>query len=339
VLSSLIKSPWQKYAAPVNAMSVGDALKQAGLDWDVSQSSVFFEDERGERHPLPGRIVNWRRNANDKAEVLGVVSPTYSIVQNSEAFGLLNTALYGANANFTAGGVAGGRSFLQAHIPDGAIEIDRNGDKDVINRYILVSTSHDGTSALKIAETPIRVRCLNTLLMAEHSKDSISIRHTGDTAKEVALVRETMEMGYRRIGELKDVLQIMAHTPITEEMFINYITAVYPLVIDRAVDDKKRNVGKVAFEQMAQAFLQGMGNRGESFYDAYNAVTEYVDHRRGVSPDRWVEYTAFGHGATMKRTALQLATDAVGIGSYASMGTFLKDEADTAIETLIRSRN
>jgi phage/plasmid-like protein (TIGR03299 family) len=339
MLSSLIKSPWQKYAAPVTAMTTAAALTAAKLDWRVNQSAAMFIDDQDTEHTLPGRFVNWRRTEDGKAEVMGVVSSDYVVIQNEEAFGVLDAALAGSNAQFTAGGIAGNRVFLQAFLPNQAISVIRGSESDAINRYILVSTSHDGGSALKIVETPIRVRCYNTLLMAENSDDTISVRHTGDARKQVDEIRMIMDLGYRRLKDVEAILQSAANTPINEETFINFITAVYPLVSDRDDQTKKRNVGRSAFEQMAQAFLQGMGNRGETLYDAYNAVTEYVDHRRGVDPGRWVEYTAFGAGAQMKRNALSLVTNAMGSSSPAAMEALIETEAGIALKSLERSRN
>lgn len=110
--------------------------------------------------------------------VLGVVSDRYQVVQNAEAFAFTD-ALIGGEGQVhyeTAGSLMGGRKiWLLAKLPDTEIV----GDKT--EPYLCFSNTHDGSGAIRVCMTPIRVVCNNTLNIALNgAKRAWSVRHTGD---------------------------------------------------------------------------------------------------------------------------------------------------------------
>ena len=105
--------------------------------------------------PVPSKKAVVRTDTND---VLGVVGNSYVPVQNRQAFGFLDAiAAEGGIRYHTAGALRRGeRIWLLGKLP-GQIRV--KGSDDLTEKYLLlVATRHDGTSALRVFFTPIRVR-------------------------------------------------------------------------------------------------------------------------------------------------------------------------------------
>jgi hypothetical protein len=61
--------------------------------------------------------------------------------------------------------------------------------------------------------------------------------------------------------------------------------------------------------QLNNLFYNGKGNVGRTYYDAFNAVTEYATHfSRKDSAGRF-NYANFGKGADINRRALAVLTE------------------------------
>ena len=177
------EKPWHGLGTRVEgAPSSGDALRFAGLDWRVVQEPI--RTESGEA--IPG----WKANVRDSdRRVLGVVTDRYRIIQNSEAFAFTD-ALLGSGVRYeTAGSLQGGRKvWLLARLPR---EYIISGER--ISPYLVFSNTHDGSGAVRVALTPIRVVCNNTLNLALASAArSWSMVHTGDIRGKVREAEDTL---------------------------------------------------------------------------------------------------------------------------------------------------
>jgi len=116
---------------------------------------------------------------------------------------------------------------------------------DPIEKYILISNSHDGTLAIRVGYTPIRVVCANTLSMALGTrggtstgfggregagagmKNLIRIFHRGDPAKNVMAVAETMDVVNRQFTATVEVFKDLAAAPISHEDLEKYVKVVF----------------------------------------------------------------------------------------------------------------
>lgn len=140
-------APWHGLGVRVeSALSSQEALKASGLDWNVIQRPIMTSAYE----PVPGYKANIRDTDN---KVLGVVSDRYRVVQNAEAFAFTD-ALLGEGVKYeTAGSLQEGRRiWLLAKLPDRYII-----EGEQIEPYLVFSSSHDGSGAIKAAMTPVRV--------------------------------------------------------------------------------------------------------------------------------------------------------------------------------------
>lgn len=168
---SVREKPWHGLGTIVmEAPTSADALRLAELDWEVVQEPVYT----GNQEPIKGYKANVR--SSDR-KVLGVVSDRYKVVQNVDAFSFTDELLGKGVRYETAGSLQEGRKvWLLARLPK---EYVIAGER--ISSYLVFSNTHDGSGSVKVAVTPVRVVCNNTLNLALNTaKRSFSMIHAGN---------------------------------------------------------------------------------------------------------------------------------------------------------------
>jgi len=181
------QTPWHRLGTELNEpATAAEAINAAGLDYEVELHPL--QTQRWINVPQRKAVVR-----TDTDDVLGVVGNSYQPIQNHQCFGFLDTVVAdGCLRYHTAGALGRGeRIWMLAKLP-GAIRI-KDSD-DVTEKFLLLHNSHDGTSALRVFFTPIRVVCANTLAMAERHghRQGISIAHKGDLQSKIAEAQEIL---------------------------------------------------------------------------------------------------------------------------------------------------
>lgn len=182
---SVREKPWHGLGTIImEAPTSADALRLAGLDWEVVQEPIFTDFKES--------IEGYKANVRDSdRKVLGVVSDRYKVVQNSDAFSFTDELLGKGVRYETAGSLQGGKKiWLLARLPQ---EYIIAGER--ISPYLVFSNTHDGSGSVKAAITPVRVVCNNTLNLAlSTAKRSFSIIHTGDIQDKIQEAKDTLFM-------------------------------------------------------------------------------------------------------------------------------------------------
>jgi phage/plasmid-like protein (TIGR03299 family) len=190
------EEPWHGLGTKVpegKRLSITEAITAAGLNWEVGLRHIFAGDVDGcIRVGIQDRYATYRETDN---AVLGIVGAGYRPLQNEEAFYWFQPFLDAKAATIeTAGSLSGGKIiWILARVEIGQKAI--KGD-DIVRNYILLSNSHDGSLAVRVGFTPIRVVCNNTLCMAHESEASklIRVRHTSRILENLDSVREIMDL-------------------------------------------------------------------------------------------------------------------------------------------------
>ena len=212
-MMSVREMPWHGMGAVLEDYPKGidDALEKSGLSWEVEQRPLFVPVGAVAALPyidqpfssVEGTVANVR---NDNNQVLGLVSESYEIVQNHEAFKFLD-AILGTDLLFeTAGSLHGGRKvWVLARRPD---FVSVAGDQ--VATYVFVASSHDGSMSVTSAVTPVRIVCANTLgaaLYGTAANRTFRMRHTSgigdrwEEAREVIGVTVDYESQFVALGE------------------------------------------------------------------------------------------------------------------------------------------
>lgn len=259
--------PWHGLGEIVEGtLNSQEAIRKAGLDWNVNAEPIFTE----EGYEIP----NYKANIRDRdKKVLGIVTNKYKIVQNSEAFDFTDS-LIGENCQYeTAGSLNGGkRVFLLAKMPTEKIL------GEDVDPYLCFTNTHDGTGAIKVCMTPIRVVCQNTLNMAlSGAKRSWSTKHMGDLKTKLKEAENTLFMANAYMEELSITAEKLANTKVTDDEVRNLLDKLYPLKEDDS-DRKKRNVEEAKNQFMTCMFAPDIAKYRGTAYNVINAASDFATH-------------------------------------------------------------
>lgn len=243
-----------------------DAIELAGLNWRVESNPVYD----GNGNEIKGFKANTR---SSDGSVLGIVTNKYKIVQNVDAFDFTDNLIGEEMRYETAGSLKNGKTiWLLGKMPERFI----CGDK--FEPYICFTNSHDGTGAVKIAMTPIRVVCNNTLNMAlTGAKRSWSTKHMGNMEAKLSEARHTLELAHEYLDALSVEAEKMANETMNEESVIETLNKMFPVDEDTS-DRQKRNIQNTKDGIMICMLRPDIAQFLNTKWGFINAVSDYVGH-------------------------------------------------------------
>jgi len=281
-----------------------EAIKYAGLDYKVIKAPLYTKgtgisiDNGGEIKEGGNIIVpdQYATIRTDNNAVFGVVGKDYQIVQNADAFAFFDAIVGGGDGILyeTAGALGKGeRIFITAKLPD-YIRVG-NGD-DVTEKYIFLTTSHDGTGSITAAFTPIRIVCQNTLNAAiGNMSNVIRIRHTSGAKQRLEDAHKVMGLANQLSTQLESIFNQWTKVRITDSEVKKLIQlALCPNketldAIKKGAEDELstvfKNTVEDAFAYAMIADTQQMDTTRGTLFGAYNAVTGYYQNVRSYKDD------------------------------------------------------
>ena len=281
------EKPWHGLGRPVeSAPNSKEAIKLAGLDWSVNMMPIY--DSFG--NVIPGYKVN-TRSSDGKA--LGVVTDKYRVVQNEDAFAFTDELIGGDVHYVTAGSLSSGkRVWMLAQLPD------RWMAEEKMENYLVFTNAHDGTGAIRVACTSIRVVCNNTLNLAlRRASRHWSCAHKGDIEYKLEEARDTlmnaqlyMEALEEEFGELKlkKVTEKQVNDMTDRLLQIEFNTLYNKAIKNANVVDLKGNLTYKKFEEklnrkrndILTIYHDKPDLRGteHSAFRFVNAVSDYATH-------------------------------------------------------------
>lgn len=235
---SLKEKAWHGLGQVVEEAQTSDeVIHLAGLNYDVEKVPVFADFrklpklETNEHHAKKGEVVpNYFATVRtDTRQVLGLVGNRYEVVQNSQAFKFIDDIVGSKQAVFeTAGALGNGEKiFVTAKLPS---YIRIQSTDDIIEKYLIFTSSHDGSGPVIAGLTPIRVVCNNTLNMAlKRLSNKLVLRHTRNVNDRLELGRTLMGMYKVYSEEFQESMNALAKVAITEEIID---TSIKSLILD-----------------------------------------------------------------------------------------------------------
>lgn len=270
---------------PTSAQAIGFA----GLDYTVAKAPLFAKGA----DPLVSFAVpdQYATMRTDNNAVFGVVGKDYQIVQNADAFAFFDAIVGGGDGIMyeTAGALGSGeRIFITAKLP-GYIRVG-NGD-DVTEKYIFLTTSHDGSGSITAAFTPVRIVCQNTLNAALRSASNVvRIRHTAGAKERLEQAHKVMGLADTMSAQLEGIFNEWAEVKIQDndvKKLIQFALCpnkeTFDLLKKGAADELSsvyKNACKAAFEYAMADNTQLMPTTKGTLFGAYNAVTGYYQNVR-----------------------------------------------------------
>lgn len=261
------EKPWHGLGTEVSeAPTSADALRLAGLDWEVQQKNIQVCGG--------SKIENYKANVRSTdGSVLGVVSDSYKIVQNADAFSFTDELIGGDVRYETAGSLRGGKKiWLLAKMPERKIA------GDAVEPYLCFSNTHDGTGAIRVCMTPIRVVCNNTLNLALNTaKRQWSARHTGNIEQKMQEARMCLQLADAYMDGLGDYADKLANKTINDEELDKILNEMFP--VEENDSERKKTMAKKAKDEFMVCYWRpDIAQFLNTAWGVVNAMSDMVSH-------------------------------------------------------------
>lgn len=284
------------------AMTSEQAITLGGLDYRVEKKNLYTFSDDGRHIEVPNFYVTVRTDTN---QALGVVKKRYSIVQNRDAFAFFDSIIEKGEAIFeTAGALGKGeRIFITAKLPE-----DMLVRGEVVEKYIVLTNSHDGSSSVLAGFTPIRVVCNNTLQAALSSLDNkVSIPHTTNVQSRLSEAARVMGIASKYMDNVNVIFENMTKRKVTEtdiDKFLMDIFAPKKQETDEKLDlEVSKRMENILGEAKEFAMLHPTQTTEASkmtLWGLYNSVSGYFTHVKNYDNDEYRMKDIMYGGASAK---------------------------------------
>lgn len=315
---------WEVAKCPLVAKMDTDTIDyDANIDAQYGDSDAFIKGSDLYR-TCPNAFATYR---TDKGIPLGIVKDRYTEVQNIDAFNFFNGAIGKDKAIWQTAGFFGNgeRIFVSAKLPNNILV---NG-KDNVDNYLVFTTSHDGTSGIKILFTPIRVVCENTLNAAiRGASNYVSFRHTKSVHDNIDAAADILGISKAISDNLQNEFDYMSKVKMTDNQVQSFFGDVIltqdekdriqltghtmaEIILKnwRAINDTEISMKKVnTLSAMNDYYFDGPGQREilGTGWGAYNAVTGYYSNIDNAEGLKRMDSLLYGSKANKIQTAGEL---------------------------------
>jgi phage/plasmid-like protein (TIGR03299 family) len=282
--------------------SIDDAIAISGLDWSVETRPVFVDGREVAGHKAIVRP--------DTGDVFGVVGERYRPLQNRDQFNWFRPFLECGECQFeTCGSLKGGALvWVLAKVNRADAEI---ASDDRIRKYLLLTSSHDGSRSTSVGFCPIRVVCWNTLSagLRDDRSTLLKVKHTASQASALKTIRETINLVDETFEASAAQYRKLVTCHVSRADIRRYVKAVLELVDDETgYSARQRNI----LENVVSLCVNGVGNDGQTAWSAYNGVTHYTTHVYGRNADSRLRAAWYGAGKRINDRAFAVALQLAG---------------------------
>lgn len=305
--------PWHALGSRLPANQPLEVWAQrAGLDFQIGETPVRFIAKetapKGTILAFEDQKVLYR---GDTQQALSVVSKRYKVVQPRAILEFYRDLTQASDFELeTAGCLRGGRK-IWALARTGK-ETQLKGH-DVVQGYLLLATSCDGTLATTATHTSIRVVCANTLAVAlDNARGAVKVPHS--TTFDPAMVKSQLGVAVSGWSEFMYRMKHLSERKVSDQEAEKFLRKLMGLP-EASVSPMQRLTHVRGINKILDLFAgEGRGadlaSAKGTAWGLLNAATEFVDHeRRAKSADHRVDSAWFGAGAALKDRALAQALD------------------------------
>lgn len=270
------KTPWAGLGKGIaGAATSKDAIRLAGLDWNVVPTDI-------EANGL--KIPGYKANIRDiDQKTLGIVTDRYKIVQNEEAFAFTDELLGEGVTYETAGALHSGKKVWMLARLEGRMITDEK-----IDPFLVFTNSHDGKGSVRVAITPVRVWCQNTLNLAlKQAERQWVCKHTGRIDEKLVEAKYTLMNTERYLNALETEFGKMKLKRLDTDKVHKFVKQLLP------INEKDGDRKVASIQEMRNELMMRYLNAPDlqvlepSVYRFVNAVSDFATHR---NPARGSEY-------------------------------------------------
>lgn len=274
------KEAWHKLGTVIDHVPTTDeAYEVSGLNWNVvkAQNYCFFNNEQ-----IKADSFSIIRDKDNK--VLGTCGDRYELFQNHEAFNWCRPLAESELWHFeTAGSLKEGK-VCWILMNQGEIELV---NQDKLKQYLLFTWSHDGSKAIQVMPTTIRVVCNNTLQVAlSDAKICSKIRHTLNMTPKLEEVRKMYSEVKQSFTKQEDAFKFLLDKQVTDADIEAYVDSIMKNVfgadIQNMKDGREKTINTDIKNLLLDSAVNGSGNKefgiDHTMYGVFNGVEEGIEH-------------------------------------------------------------
>jgi len=285
-------SAWHQLGTvTTDCMTASEVITTAWLAaWNVRKIPVHGQEITADGVTLidaPDKRMTVRTNPVSKAtEYLGIVGDDYTPVQNEECAELLDLLIDESGAHFeTAGSMRGGRRvFVTLKMPQGI----RIAGVDDLDLYLAVTTSHDGSTALRVDATPVRIVCANTQRLAlAKSVGHYCFRHTTSIKGRIAQARQAVGIMFAYSQAFQAEAERMLDRELDMDNFRKVCGEIWPTPEPGAsVRTVNNHTRRAQHLERLFAIADTQAAVRNTAWAGWQAITEYLDHFSPAGTDQ-----------------------------------------------------
>lgn len=225
---------WHGLGTVVDAMTSEEAMVLGGLDFEVGLKPIYtiknhqVKNKFYIKEDLVRVSNNFATYRKDNDHIFAVVGSRYEPIQNTEAFEFFDSIIGEGHAKYeTVGALGDGeRVFITVKLPE-SLHIN----KDTVDKYLLLTMAHDGSGAIVVMFTPIRVVCNNTLSMALEGANKVSIRHTKNALDRLDKAKEILGIADRHFTTIGEYFNHISKISVTDDDALNFFRYAFDLQV------------------------------------------------------------------------------------------------------------
>ena len=278
-------------------MTAREALAASRADYIVEKTPVFSCAD-GQNYVESASHTFIKRA--DTNEILGLVGSGYGIVQNTDAFEFVDSLCTGKSGEpfIECAGVLGigERVFVTAKFPERFRAGDTTGDDGEM--YAVITNSHDGSGAVTVMMTPVRVVCNNTLnyAMFQNHKSIIRFKHTAGVAnrmkENVAHASQVLGVYGKTIAAIEEQQNLLRQKEVSGKLITKVVAKMafgnnYPLYVEEGLASENLSTrGKNIYNGLMESIESGVGQdlfKSKNGLWLFNGLSTY-----------WQNHTKYG---------------------------------------------
>jgi len=265
-------------------LTASEMLKEGGLEYVVKKQPIFYQTDNG-LVMLPEHVATVRK---DRMGWLGVVSPDYGIVQNTDAFGFTEKLVQDKAACYVAAGAdeRGAKIYVVMKTP----EYLSLGNGDNIHCYFFLTSSHDGSMNADVECAPYRPTTGTVLTFPALRK--LRFRHTKRVLDRMTKAEWTLNKVKAYWQQATETFPLMATCKLSDDDAKFYFQTL--LKDEERTDFTPQQ--ETAIEEMFKLYKSGTGSVAPScagtILGAYLAATDYYDQKRAKKSKKRDEASA-----------------------------------------------
>lgn len=307
------EKPWHDLGNELTSGASFDEWKiAAGMEWTIAHAPLQFVNMDGSAIVVPDKKALYR---SDNGVYLSTVGKSFKVVHPGEVLEFFRDLTESQGYTLeTAGCLYDGQKFwAMARTGMGM----RLKGTDLVNGFLLLSTSCDGTMATTAKFTSVRVVCQNTLTMSLNDRSNASVRVKHKTEFNPEQVK--MQLGLEIWSEFSETVEQLADTGFDRKdkaSMKDFLVSVFQGDMAKELDDQPNKRGMVAtFNALINSPGSDLASAKNTAWGAINAVTHYVDHQlptRGdnATVNRFVS-SQWGNGEKLKQRAWDYFSDKI----------------------------